>query len=62
MSTDIDRIVISLESLNEIWARIIEIAVGILLLEKQLGWVCLFPILIVMGNEISAFVEVSRDC
>lgn len=53
MSTDIDRIVVSLQSLNEIWARVIEIAVGILLLEKQLGWVCVFPVLIVIGKVVS---------
>ena len=56
MSTDIDRIVVSLEGLNEIWARIIEIAIGVWLLERQLGWVCVFPILIVLSNNASALL------
>jgi ATP-binding cassette subfamily C (CFTR/MRP) protein 1 len=48
MSTDIDRLATSLDSLNEIWARIIEISIGIWLLERQLGWVCVAPIVIVL--------------
>ena len=48
MSTDIDRLATSLDSLNEIWARIIEMSIGIWLLERQLGWVCIAPIVIVL--------------
>jgi ATP-binding cassette subfamily C (CFTR/MRP) protein 1 len=48
MSTDIDRLATSLDSLNEIWARIIEMSIGIWLLERQLGWVCVAPIVIVL--------------
>lgn len=47
MSTDIDRLASSLDSLNEIWARIIEMSIGIWLLETKLGWVCVAPIVIV---------------
>jgi ATP-binding cassette subfamily C (CFTR/MRP) protein 1 len=48
MSTDIDRLATSLDSLNEIWARMIEMSIGIWLLERQLGWVCVAPIVIVL--------------
>lgn len=47
MSTDIDRLAISLDSLSEIWARLIEISIGIWLLARRLGWVCAAPIVIV---------------
>lgn len=47
MSTDVDRLTSSLDSLNEVWARIIEMSIGIWLLERQLGWVCVAPIVIV---------------
>jgi hypothetical protein len=48
VSTDLDRLTIRLQSLNEMWARTIEIAIGIWLLERQLGWVCMAPVLIVV--------------
>ena len=57
MSTDIDRIVVSLQSINEIWARVIEIAIGIWLLERQLGWVCIFPIILVVGTDPPSFLR-----
>ena len=50
MSTDIDRISNSLEDIHETWARAIEVAIGIWLLERQLGWVCVAPVIVVIGN------------
>ena len=37
MSTDVDRIVFGLQQITEIWARLIEIAIGIWLLKIQSG-------------------------
>ncbi|KAI0881278.1 ABC transporter [Annulohypoxylon maeteangense] len=54
MSTDVDRVVFSLESLNEVWARVIEVAVGITLLALQLGWVCIVPIIVVVVSSFGA--------
>lgn len=51
MSTDIDRIALCVIHLNECWARIIEVVVGMYLLARQLGWVCIIPILVVLGNR-----------
>ena len=45
MSTDIDRIESSLEDIHETWANIIEIGLGLWLLERQVGWVCVVPII-----------------
>jgi ATP-binding cassette subfamily C (CFTR/MRP) protein 1 len=47
MSIDVDRLTVSLDSLNEVWARVIEMSIGIWLLERRLGWVCVVPIVIV---------------
>jgi len=52
MSTDVDRVIFCLVDLNECWARSIEVAVGIALLALQLGWVCVVPILVVIGKFI----------
>ena len=48
MGTDIDRIALSVTHLNECWAGCIELAVGIYLLARQLGWVCIIPLVIVL--------------
>lgn len=54
MSTDIDRIVNSAVDVAQIWARLIEIGLGIFLLERQLGWVCIAPIVVVIGKPKSS--------
>ncbi|RFU32078.1 hypothetical protein B7463_g4239, partial [Scytalidium lignicola] len=54
MSTDIDRIVLSMEATCEAWARVIEISIGIWLLARQLGWVCVAPIIITVGSMYGA--------
>ncbi|OJK00423.1 hypothetical protein ASPACDRAFT_1880763 [Aspergillus aculeatus ATCC 16872] len=48
MSTDVDMIARSLEQISETWARLVEIAVGIWLLERQLGAVCVAPTLVIL--------------
>jgi hypothetical protein len=50
MSTDVDRIILSLVDLNECWARAIEVIVGTVLLALHLGWVCVIPILVVVSK------------
>lgn len=57
MNIDIDWIVSSLELLNEVWARLIEIAIDIWLLERQLGAVCAAPIIIVLGIVLFEITE-----
>ena len=52
MSTDVDRITTCLTELNECWARAVEVALGIFLLALQLGWVCVVPIIIVVGSFV----------
>lgn len=42
---DIDTITRVLGELNESWARIIEVAVGIGLLYRQVGAVCIVPVI-----------------
>ena len=50
MSTDVDRVSSSIEDFHEIYARSIEVTIGIGLLARQLGWVCIMP-LIVVGSK-----------
>ncbi|KAE8149908.1 P-loop containing nucleoside triphosphate hydrolase protein [Aspergillus avenaceus] len=48
MTTDIDRIISCLVMLNESWARMIEVGIGIALLALRLGWICLMPLVIIL--------------
>jgi ATP-binding cassette subfamily C (CFTR/MRP) protein 1 len=52
MSTDVDRIEFCLEELNECWSRLIEVAIGIPLLARQIGWISVTP-LVVIACELS---------
>ena len=61
MSTDIDKITTSAADVAEIWARLIEIGLGIFLLERQLGWVCVAPIVVVIGKYWPRDQSVSND-
>lgn len=47
MSTDVDRISMSIQDLHEVWARLFEVIIGTTLLARQLGWVCIMPLLVV---------------
>lgn len=52
MDTDVERIAQVLTELNECWARSIEVIVGVTLLALQLGWVCVLPIIVVIGKSV----------
>ncbi|KAK0620017.1 hypothetical protein B0T14DRAFT_537621 [Immersiella caudata] len=48
MSTDVGSIARCLVNLNECWARLLEVTVGIALLTLQLGWVSGVPVVVVI--------------
>ncbi len=54
ISSDIDRLAMSLEAFCDVWAQFVELSLGLVLLGRQLGWVCVAPILIVAGKPPSA--------
>ncbi|KAJ5450830.1 ABC transporter integral membrane type 1 [Penicillium cf. griseofulvum] len=49
MGTDVERIASGFRSIHEMWASLIDIAVAIFLLERQLGVACLVPAVIVIA-------------
>jgi ATP-binding cassette subfamily C (CFTR/MRP) protein 1 len=49
MSTDVDIICDKVSAIYEVWAQFIEVGVGIWLLVRQLGWVAVVPLLIIVG-------------
>lgn len=44
MSADIERIDTGWRTAHDVWANLVEIAVAVYLLERQLGVVCLIPV------------------
>lgn len=62
MTTDVDRIIDCLITLNEFWARTIEVGIGIALLALRLGWVCLMPLVIVLGKDSSLYLHMGTVC
>lgn len=44
MSADIERITTGWQTMNELWAAIIEIGLALYLLQRQLGAACAIPI------------------
>ncbi|OAA38788.1 ABC transporter [Cordyceps fumosorosea ARSEF 2679] len=49
MGTDIERIGFNLLQIHEIWASIVEIAVAIWLLERQVSIACLAPVVVILA-------------
>ncbi|KFY37136.1 hypothetical protein V494_04888 [Pseudogymnoascus sp. VKM F-4513 (FW-928)] len=54
MSTDVDRIASSLQTVHEIWANVIELSIAIYLLQRQVGVATVVTVgLVIMGTIIS---------
>ncbi|KFY97582.1 hypothetical protein V500_01998 [Pseudogymnoascus sp. VKM F-4518 (FW-2643)] len=54
MSTDVDRIAGSLQTVHEIWANVIELSIAIYLLQRQVGVASVVTVgLVIMGTLIS---------
>jgi ATP-binding cassette subfamily C (CFTR/MRP) protein 1 len=65
MSTDIDRIVASMQNMHEVWARLIEVAIGVWLLSIQIGAVSIMPIIVVVREfspSYNAYESHSLTC
>ncbi|KAJ5177771.1 ABC transporter integral membrane type 1 [Penicillium coprophilum] len=56
MGTDVERIASGFRLIHELWASLIDIAVAIFLLERQLGVACVVPALIVAVHNWLVFV------
>ena len=45
MSTDVDRIVLGLREVHDLWANFIQIALATCLLERDIGIACIAPVI-----------------
>lgn len=51
MSTDIDGIATGLLSMHDLWANLVEIGLGIYLLQRQVGAACIFVVIPGIGKN-----------
>ncbi|KAI9691603.1 MAG: hypothetical protein M1822_007674 [Bathelium mastoideum] len=59
MSADIERITTGWQTMHEIWANIIEAALAIYLLERQLGVACVLPLAVAIASLVGSLVATS---
>ncbi|KAL9079436.1 MAG: hypothetical protein Q9157_001690 [Trypethelium eluteriae] len=59
MSADIERITTGWQTMHEIWANIIEVALAIYLLERQLGVACVIPLAVAIASLVGSLVATS---
>jgi ATP-binding cassette, subfamily C (CFTR/MRP), member 1 len=57
MSADIERIVLGMQSMHEIWSNAIEIGVAIYLLKRQLGIACMIPVAVAIGRRSPKYLQ-----
>lgn len=55
MGTDVEKVIIGLEDTHEVWASILQVAVAIWLLERQVSWACVVPVLLCLGTAASPY-------
>lgn len=51
ISADTERINLGLRNMHEVWANIIELAVAIYLLQREVGVIAVVPLFIAAGNS-----------
>jgi hypothetical protein len=61
MGTDVERIVANLKNMHEAWASIIELAVAIWLLEREVGVACLIPLVISLGILLIYLTDIFKS-
>ncbi|KAH8681655.1 putative ATP-binding cassette transporter [Xylariales sp. PMI_506] len=54
MSTDTDRVAVALEQLSSCLAGVIQLPIGIYLLAREIGWVCVMPLVVVLVSFIGS--------
>jgi len=58
--TDIEKIALSLRQVHEVWASVIEIALALWLLQRQMGAAFVAPALLTLG--VFLFLSTSPHC
>ena len=49
MSNDAEQIMFTADLIHELWSQTIELCIGMYLLAMEPGWVCVIPVMVVLG-------------
>lgn len=49
MGTDVERIIVSMRNIHELWAALLEVGIAIWLLQQQVWIACVVPLVISIG-------------
>lgn len=49
VSNDAEQIMFTADLIHELWSQTIELFIGLYLLAMNIGWVCVVPVLVVLG-------------
>ena len=52
MTADVERIDFTIEKLHSLWASLIELPIAVYLLEIEVGWACVGPIIIASSKRL----------
>lgn len=59
ISTDVEEVMFSADIFHEIWAQCLELCIGLYFLARELGWVCIVPLLVVACKLFSSLIALS---
>ena len=62
MSTDTDGVTQSANMFHEAWAHVFEVAIGMVMLARQVGWVSPLPLVLILCKSPSACLVLSLWC
>ncbi|PVH75176.1 ABC transporter [Cadophora sp. DSE1049] len=61
MSNDAEQIMFTADLFHELWSQAIELCIGLYLLAMAIGWVCIVPVLVVLGSKFVVSRIASRQ-
>ncbi|KAF2012008.1 multidrug resistance-like protein [Aaosphaeria arxii CBS 175.79] len=50
MSADVERLILGLRGLHDLWANVLQFALAIYVLESRTGWACVGPIIVILAT------------
>lgn len=59
MSTDVDSFTIQADRFHDFWASLLEVIVGTYLLTREIGWMCIVPLALVLGKNRLSTINIA---
>ena len=56
MSTDVEQVMVAFEDMHEVWANAAQIGLAVWILEQEVSWACVAPVIISIGQSCYCFL------